>query len=120
MTLQEFKQTIEALPADAEFNYSISEPFSWRGSYDEVAFAIEYESSTRNQILDRIEQAYSGVFGGYKGGQYSYCDYTEVHFEENYGRYTDGEYTENWISRLTGSEPVKSAEQRLVNLIFVP
>ena len=118
MKLGEFKKKIESLPVDAEFSHLISEPFSWRGSYNEVAFAIERRPSTTTQILDRINAAYTREFLGYKGGTYTYDDYTEVHFEEDSSRHTDGEYVEHWISELMGQSPANSPEERLVNIIF--
>ena len=70
MKLKDFKQHISNFPKLTEFNYGISKPFSWRGSYDEVAFSIVEYPMTREEILANIELAYTETFYGYKGGEY--------------------------------------------------
>lgn len=75
MELHELKKYISGFPEGKLFNYGISKPFSWRGSYDEVAFSIVEESMTREEILANIELAYTKTFYGYKGGEYQYNDY---------------------------------------------
>lgn len=91
MTLGDLKQYFQNLP-EKEYRFCLSEPFSWRGSYDEVAFSIIEVISSKQDILDNIEKAFTGTFYGYKGGEYTYKDYTPVHFEEDYSSYTDGGY----------------------------
>jgi hypothetical protein len=120
MNLGQLRTYIEALPEGTVLKYSLSEPFSWRGSYAEVAFRIEEEESTREDLLKKIDLAFSKTFYGYKGGEYEYGKYTDVHFEEDYRSWTDGGYTANWISKLTEEEPVYSQEHRLVTLAFRP
>jgi len=51
MELKEFKQHIESFPKGTKFSYGISKPFSWRGSYDEVAFSIIENEISREDIL---------------------------------------------------------------------
>ena len=41
MELKNLKDYISSFPNETVFKYGISKPFSWRGSYDEVAFSIE-------------------------------------------------------------------------------
>ena len=118
MELKEFKQQIEQAEVGKTFDYGISEPFSWRGSYNEVAFEILEQPMTREELLANIEKAYTGVFYGYKGGEYTYEDYTEVHFEEDSGRYTDGGYCAEMIAKIEGGENYQSQEMRLVKLAF--
>ena len=118
MELKEFKQQIEQAEIGKNFDYGISEPFSWRGSYDEVAFEILEQPMTREEILANIEKAYTGTFYGWKGGEYAYEDYTEVHFEEDASRYTDGGYCAEMISKIEGGEAYQSQEMRLVKLAF--
>ena len=118
MTLEEFKNQIERTEENKEFEYGISEPFSWRGSYDEVAFEILQQPMTREEILANIQKAYDETFYGYKGGEYRYQDYTPVNFEESYGRYTDGGYCAEMIAKIEGGEMHESQEARLVNLAF--
>ena len=118
MELKEFKQQIEQAETGKTFDYGISEPFSWRGSYDEVAFEILEQPMTREEILANIEKAYTGTFYGHKGGEYTYEDYTEVHFEEDSSRWTDGGYCAEMIAKIEGGETYQSQEMRLVKLAF--
>jgi len=119
MTLLEFKDHVASLPNGAKFDYSISNPFSWRGIYAEVAFSIEDIPCTKKDILDKIEMAYNETFQGYKGGDFQYNDYTEIHFEESIGSYTDGDYCVNKIAEIAKEEVPHDNEERLVKLIFV-
>lgn len=118
MNLEEFKDYVKSFAPGKMFDYGISEPFSWRGSYDEVAFDVLTNPMSREEILRRIEMAYTQEFHGYKGGEYRYRDYTPIHFEENVGRYTDGKYCAEWIARLEDSIPYNCQEERLVKLML--
>lgn len=118
MTLKEFKDYINGFPNGTEFDFGVSEPFSWRGSYDEVAFDIMEQKMSKENILKNIELAYTETHFGYKGGEYQYKDYTDIHFEESCGRYTDGGYCANWIAKIEQSVPYQSQEERLVKLAF--
>lgn len=119
MNLKEFKAYIESFPKGTEFNYGISEPFVWRGIYREVAFEILEEKTTKENILKNINLAYTGVFTAYKGGEYTYNDYTEVHFEEDYSSWTDGRYVANWISKIENDKTYSDNEERFVKKAFV-
>lgn len=119
MELKEFKQHIESFPKGTKFSYGISKPFSWRGSYDEVAFSIIENKMSREDILKNIELAYTETFYGYKGGTYKYEDYTTVNFEEEGSRnYSDGKYVAEMIAKIENSEEYRSQEERLVKLAF--
>ena len=100
MTLKELKDFFENQPSGKLFQFGISRPFSWRGSYDEVAFSIEEYESTREDILNNINDAYIGTYTGYKGGDYNYSDDTTVNFEEDYSRWSDGSYTMNLLLKF--------------------
>lgn len=119
MYLKEFKKYIQSFPDNHEFNCLLSKPFSWRGSYDEVAFDIDFTlKSSKEDILKNIELAYTEIFYGYKGGEFTYSDYTEVHFEEDNSKYTDGEYCIQLISELKEGKTYKDNEELLINLAF--
>ena len=118
MKLKELKDYIESKEEGKTFDYGISEPFSWRGSYDEVAFEILDRQMTREEILSNIEMAYQGTFYGYKGGEYTYQDYTVVHFEKDYSSYTNGGYCSEMIARIEGGKYYPSQEHRLINKAF--
>lgn len=118
MELKKFKEHIEEAENEKIFGYGISEPFSWRGSYDEVAFEIIEQPMRREDILANIQKAYNGKFYGYKGGEFTYQDYTEVHFEEDSSSWSDGGYCAEIISKIEGGEPYQSQEFRLIKLAF--
>jgi hypothetical protein len=118
MTLGDFKKHIERFPIGTQFKFGISEPFSWRGVYAEVAFAITENPMTREEVLAKIRLAYRGTFFGYKGGEYSYDDDTDVHFEPDSKTWTDGGYVSGWIARIENQEEYKTQEHRLVKLAF--
>ena len=116
MNLKEFKEQIEKSAVGKIFSYGISEPFAWRGYYEQVAFNMLERQMTREEILSNIEKAYTKEFRGYKGGYYTYDDFTEVNFEYDNSSYSDGGYCSNWIAKLEG--PYISQEMRLVKLAF--
>jgi hypothetical protein len=118
MNLIDFKKHIESFDNETEFKYGISEPFSWRGSYDEVAFSIVEEHMTKEEILENIEKAYTEKFYGYKGGEYNYFDYTTINFENGDSNYSDGGYCSDMIAKLEENIPYQSQEERLVKLAF--
>lgn len=118
MTLGELKNRFEQMEKGKILAYKLSEPFSWRGIYDEVAFEILEEDSTREENLEEIEKALIEEFRGYKGGEFKYDLDTEIHFEYNSSSYTDGGYSRNLIQRIKGEEQFETVEEELVNLIF--
>lgn len=120
MNVSKFKNHIESFPDGKQFKFGISQPFSWRGSYDEVAFSILEQPMTKEEILAKIELAYTETFKGYKGGQYKYNDHTDIHFENDYGSYTDGGYVFRWIVKIEEEkEGYQSQEDKLIKIAFV-
>lgn len=120
MDLQYLKEYIERYPDGTEFVCWLSEPFSWRGSYDEVAFSIAEEKMTKEEVLRRVSMAYSYSFHWYKWGDYYYNDTTEVHFEDSWWSYSDGMYTDALISKIEWSTLYASQDHKLVNLALTP
>ena len=121
MELKDFKQHISNFPKGTVFPYGITQPFSWRGRNDEVAFSILETPTTREDILANIELCYTETFYGYKGGEYQYGDHTDVNFEEEGSRnYSDGRYTAEMIAKIENASAYKSNEDRLVALAFKP
>lgn len=118
MYLGELRKHIKSLPKGTKFKYSLSEPFSWRGSYCEVAFSVEEVESTREELLKKIRAAFTKKFYGYKGGEYRFDEFTTINFESEKRSWSDGEYTEKCISDVMGVEEVKTPEARLINLLF--
>jgi hypothetical protein len=119
MELLQLKQHIESFPDGTIFKNSLSEPFSWRGVYAEVAFDVLVgQEMSKQDMLANIEKAYTETFYGHKGGEYTYDDYTDVHFEEGRSRWSDGRHCVDLIAKLTGEEPIQDEETRLVKLAF--
>lgn len=118
MTLGQFKDHIASFPAGTVFEWSLSDPFSWGGDYSEVAFSLDRSPMTREDVLGRIDKALTQTFCGYKGGEYRFSEYTNVHFEHGYSYYTDGKYCGAIIAEIEDSVPFESQELRLVNLAF--
>lgn len=119
MELKQLEDHIKSFNKGHIFSFGLSKPFSWRGSYDEVAFSLIKADATREEILENIRIAYTHTFYGYKGGEYKYGDYTPVNFEEEGSRnYSDGEYTSRMIAEIEGNKAFISQEERLVNLAF--
>jgi hypothetical protein len=118
MELGQFKKHIESFPKETRFEFGISEPFSWRGVYAEVAFQMLEQPMTREEILTNIELAYSETFEGWKGGEYRYNDRTNINFEESQRSWTDGGYVSDWISRIENTEKYQTQEDRLVKIAF--
>lgn len=119
MELRQLKEHIQSFPDGTMFKNGLSEPFSWRGVYAEVAFDVLVgQEMSKETILNNIEKAYTETFTGYKGGEYQYDDVTEVHFEYDNGSWTDGGHCVNLIAKLTGDEPTQDEETRLVKLAF--
>ena len=118
MTLLDFKLYIESLPNNIQFKYGISEPFSWRGSYDEVAFSIIEKETSKQDVLDKINLAYTQTFIGYKGGKFEYYDQTPVNFESGTNRFTDKSYVAEKISEIEGGSSYRDLEEKLVKIAF--
>ncbi len=120
MTLQGLKDYFEQFPNGTVFGIALSEPFSWRGIYAEVAFSIEERESTKEENLSKIRKALTETFIGWKGGEYSYKPYTEVHFEAGHGEWSDGDYVRNWIEKIGGQSSYPDLETRFINVGFLP
>ncbi len=118
MTLIELKELVQSTKKGTVFEFGISDPYSWRGSYDEVCFTIKSEKTTRGAILKNINKAFSRSFYGYKGGEYSYNDWTNVNFERDFGSWSDGRYCMDMIALIQGEETYSDNEEKLVHLIL--
>lgn len=119
MELRQLKNLFEQMESGKVLDYKLSEPFSWRGIYAECAFEILKESSTKKENLEQIKKALKEEFEGYKGGDFRYDLDTEVHFETDYGSYTDGGYSKRLIEEIKREKAYDSFEEELVNLIFL-
>jgi len=118
MNLKELRDYFDNMVKGTEFNFKLSEPFSWRGSYDEVCFSIEKIRSTREEALINIDMAFESEFIGWKGGEYYYNDFTDVNFEGGEGEYSDKQYCQNLISEIQEEPEYPDYENKLVYLAF--
>lgn len=64
-----------------EPKFYLTDVFSWRGCYSEVAFTPSRNGS-REQSIEVIHRAITEVFEGWKGGEFAYGLDTQVHFEK--------------------------------------
>ena len=118
MKLGQFREYIESLPNGTLFNYGLSSPFSWRGSYDEVAFeVVKTGLYNREEVLTEINKAYDNTFQGWKGGNFTYDDHTRVNFEREEGSYSDGAYCGEILEHI-GSDDTSSLEELLIRSAF--
>lgn len=117
MNLQKLKNHFEKSENGVVFDFKLSEPFSWRGIYSEVAFTLLDEQSTKEDNLYMINKALNKKFTGYKGGEYYYNGSTEVHFESSPRGYTDGGYTKDKINEITGYD-YSDQDMKLVEIAF--
>lgn len=98
MTIQDLKTYFETAEKPTFFLVDV---FSWRGSYNEVAFEPSREG-TREESLKQIERAIEESFVGWKGGCYTYSLNTEVHFENCHSAFTDCTADEYIIKHFGG------------------
>lgn len=118
MTLGELKKHFQSKPDGTVFDYSLSDPFSWRGVYAEVCFSVTEDKSTKEENISKIEDALTNVFEGWKGGDYRYTEDTTVNFEETQRNWSDGDYVREMISVIEGSENFPDDETKLIRLAF--
>lgn len=77
MTIQDLKNYFEKTDKPKFF---LTDVFSWRGIYDEVAFTPSKEG-TKEKSLELIKESLENSYRGWKGGIFTYDLDTEVHFE---------------------------------------
>ena len=77
MTIQYLKEYFEKTENP---RFYLVDVFSWRGCYDEVAFTPS-KIGSKEDSLRQIDRALTETFDGWKGGEYTYEEYTDAHFE---------------------------------------
>lgn len=78
MQLDELIETLEALPADMIFANGFSNPQSYRGFYDCLAFEPIADVSV-SEMLSAAREAMGATYSGYKGGEYVMGEYTDCY-----------------------------------------
>lgn len=105
MNIYEFKRRIESL--GDTMNFCIESVFSWRGSYREPACSISTRNTTKEHNLEMLERLLNNLFWGWKGGEYTYDITDEIHFESDYGSWTDGKYLYKFLMDNGDNEDVR-------------
>lgn len=78
MTLIELIDVLKTMPQDKVVRWGFDHPHSWRGVYDELAFEPA-ENVTIGSMLHCAREALHNTYQGYKGGDFTMGEYTEVH-----------------------------------------
>ena len=116
LTLEDLKNKYLAMDVNTKLSYGIGEPMSWRGVYSEVAFPI-VKNTTAGECMKMVDKALNDTFEAWKGGEYQYDLFTEVHFEQGEGCYSDLGYTRDIIEEITGNMEEESLQHKLINLM---
>lgn len=96
MTIAEFKDKIKSYPGDT-MPFCINDVFSWRGVYAEPACAISTCCVDKEHNIAMLERLVTEKFYGWKGGEYHYHDYDDIHFETNPGSWSDGQFIVDFL-----------------------
>lgn len=83
MTLGDLITHLENVPQERIIKHGFSNPHSYRGYYDELAFEPTENISVAD-MLEAARSALNNTFEGYKGGYYKMDEYTNV-WLSNYG-----------------------------------
>lgn len=81
MTLQKLIQLLEAAPQGKIVPKGFTSPHSWRGVYAELAFEPA-ENVKVSEMLADAKSALGKTFEGYKGGDFTMDENTEVHIAD--------------------------------------
>lgn len=81
MTLGELIDALKKVPSDRVVPLGFAHPHSYRGFYDELAFEPA-KNTTVKAMLDAAEIALGSTFTGWKGGEYTMGEYTDVWIAE--------------------------------------
>lgn len=72
---------------DLVLSFGFGNPHSWRGDYCDLAFEPK-ENVPIKEMLSDAKKCIGMTFTGYKGGEFTMADYTQVWFDY-YGEYHD-------------------------------
>ena len=106
MTLKELYDKIESYPSDT-MNFCIEDVFAWRGSYVEPCCSLSVKKTNKQDNLDKLNDLVKFEFIGWKGGYFKYDWDDTIHFEYDYGEYTDGRYLEDFINEYKETQEFK-------------
>ncbi len=84
MTIQSLIEMLEAVDPAIVIKNGFKEPQSYRGFYDQLA--VEPAENVRvADMLKDLRGAIGSTYHGYKGGEYTMNEYTEVYLAEYAG-----------------------------------
>ena len=109
MTIGDLYRKIESWPEDT-MNFRIIDVFSWRGIYAEAAAEISTERTSKQDNLNMLDEAIKVPHEGWKGGEFEYDFCTEIHFECDYGSYSNGQYLNRFL--------LSNANEYIIQYIF--
>ena len=118
MTVKNLIVFIEKFPENKVFEFSFSEPFSYKADPSTIAFSIEEKEITKNDLLKRIEKVFEMSFSTFWRKNIKYSDDTDVIFEKGSEEWTDGGYTISWINKLYERKSFESFEEKLLEMLF--
>lgn len=101
MDLEDVIEYLEDLPADRIVRHGLSNPHSYRGWYEQVAFELK-DNVTIGAMLASARAAVGATFTGYKGGSYTMRESSLVNIA-NEGE-TGGALSEGWLEYLCRDE----------------
>lgn len=104
MYLKDLIEWLESKPEDMVMSQGLGGPTSWRGSYSELAFIPSPDPQSIGQMLEAARSAHGQTFTGYKGGDYTMGDYSDVHLAAwgEIGRPITADTLELWSGRTVG------------------
>ena len=91
MDLDTYIEILQGFDPETILSIGLSNPHSWRGSYDELAFE-PVENITVKQMLEAAMEAYNSTYSGWKGGEYKMYGYTNINIDFK-GVYSDSKLT---------------------------
>lgn len=81
MFLGELISALEQHDRDRVVPIGFARPHSHRGSYEQLAFEVR-ENVTIGSMLDAAREALGSTYEGYKGGDYTMYEYSEVYLAQ--------------------------------------
>ena len=102
MKLGTLKNLLSKQPTDRVCQYGFSNPHSYRGYYEQVAFEPA-NYVTIGEMLSCVDYALTGTFEGYKGGEYHYDESTPVNIAY-YGSCSEDELEVDIILSIAGAK----------------
>ncbi|MCK5609620.1 hypothetical protein KAR91_47535 [Candidatus Pacearchaeota archaeon] len=81
LTLGELIKYLEGLDPEQIARYGIGEPHSYRGFYEDLAFELK-KDVTHGKMLADAKGALGFTYTGYKGGDFTMSEHTDVWLAE--------------------------------------